>query len=159
MSDEPTGPPPTGAGPCPPAAVPGPGDAVGEGAAVAAVGLAVGLKSWSRLPMGTSTRHGRRAQITQDGPDPMIILTRRNGTRFGLNPDLIERVDETPDTVVLLVTGSRYVVQEGLDDVVALMRNARASVLTAAEESGTGQPGSRPSAGRAALRAVRGMED
>ncbi|QIM23143.1 flagellar FlbD family protein [Phycicoccus sp. HDW14] len=89
----------------------------------------------------------------------MIILTRRNGTRFGLNPDLIERVDETPDTVVLLVTGSRYVVQESLDDVVALMRDARASVLTAAEESGTGQPGSRPSAGRAALRAVRGMED
>ncbi|MGG5259667.1 flagellar FlbD family protein [Phycicoccus avicenniae] len=89
----------------------------------------------------------------------MIILTRRNGTRFGLNPDLLERVDETPDTVVLLVTGSRYVVQETLDEVVVLMRHARASVLTAAEESGTGAPGSRPGAGRAALRAVRGLED
>lgn len=159
MTDEPTGPPPTGAGPCPLALAPGPGGAVGEEGSHEACCGAVPLKSWSRLPMGTATRHGRRAQIAQDGPDPMIILTRRNGSRFGLNPDLIERVDETPDTVVLLVTGSRYVVQEGLDEVVALMRTARASVLTAAEESGTGQPGSRPSAGRAALRAVRGMED
>ncbi|MBD3784210.1 MAG: flagellar FlbD family protein [Micrococcales bacterium] len=89
----------------------------------------------------------------------MIILTRRNGTRFGINPDLIERVDETPDTVVLLVTGSRYVVQETLDDVVLIMRQSRASVLTAADESGTAQPGARSSAGRVALRAVRGMED
>lgn len=160
MTDEPAGPPPSGAGPCPLAVAPGPGAAVGEEAAtVAADGAADALKSWSRLPMGTATRHGRRAQIAQDGPDPMIILTRRNGSRFGLNPDLIERVDETPDTVVLLVTGSRYVVQETLDEVVRLMRNARASVLTAAEESGTGQPGSRPNAGRAALRAVRGLED
>lgn len=159
MTDEPAGPPHPGAGPRPCAVAPGPGDAAPEGATPSPGGDPDPLKSWSRLPMGTATRHGRRAQIAQDGPAPMIILTRRNGTRFGLNPDLIERVDETPDTVVLLVTGSRYVVQETLDDVVALMRNARASVLTAAEESGTGQPGSRPSAGRAALRAVRGMED
>lgn len=160
MTDEPTGPPPPGAGPCPLAVAPGPGAAVGEEAAIlAADGTTDALKSWSRLPMGTATRHGRRAHFAQDGPDPMIILTRRNGSRFGLNPDLIERVDETPDTVVLLVTGSRYVVQETLDEVVRLMRNARASVLAAAEESGTGQPGSRPNAGRAALRAVRGMED
>ena len=144
MTDEAAAPPPTGAGPSP---SPPAGD--GE----------VPLKSAAPLPMGTATRHGRRVQIAQDGPDPMIILTRRNGTRFGLNPDLLERVDETPDTVVLLVTGSRYIVQESLDEVVALMRSARVSVLAAVEESGTGQPGSRPNAGRAALRAVRGMED
>ncbi|WP_286175833.1 flagellar FlbD family protein [Arthrobacter sp. NEB 688] len=127
--------------------------------AIPLVGTRQDLKSWARLPMGTPTRHGRRIQNTQDGPGPMIILTRRNGTRFGINPDLVERVDETPDTIVLLVTGSRYVVQETLDEVVGIMRASRASVLHAAEESGTGQPGSRPSAGRVALRAVRGLED
>jgi len=122
---------------------------------VAAVGLAVGLKSWARLPMSTSTRHGRRAQITQDGPDPMIILTRRNGTRFGLNPDLIERVDETPDTVVLLVSGSRYVVTESLDEVSHLISEGRAEVLALAEKMRHSQVGARPEAGRAALRAIR----
>ena len=30
----------------------------------------------------------------------MITLTRLSGTVFLLNPDLIERVDSTPDTVI-----------------------------------------------------------
>ncbi|WP_051750520.1 flagellar FlbD family protein [Phycicoccus jejuensis] len=166
MTDGPSaGPPPSGAGPlaCPsgdgthdPAHDPADGPLA---PAIPLVGTRPDLKSWARLPMGTPTRHGRRIQHTQDGPGPMIILTRRNGTRFGINPDLVERVDETPDTIVLLVTGSRYVVQETLDEVVSIMRESRASVLHAAEESGTGQPGSRPGAGRVALRAVRGLED
>ncbi len=38
----------------------------------------------------------------------MITVTRRNGTAFALNPDLIERVEATPDTVITLVSGTRY---------------------------------------------------
>ena len=35
----------------------------------------------------------------------MIIVTRLNGPPFALNPDLIERADATPDTVLTLVDG------------------------------------------------------
>ena len=48
----------------------------------------------------------------------MITVTRRNGTAFALNPDLIERVEATPDTVITLVSGTRYVVTETVQTIV-----------------------------------------
>ena len=51
----------------------------------------------------------------------MITVTRRNGTTFALNPDLIERVEATPDTVVTLVSGTKYVVAETVEEIVAEM--------------------------------------
>lgn len=62
----------------------------------------------------------------------MISLTRLNGQRFALNPDLIERVDVTPDTVVTLIDGAKYLVAEGLDEVIAEIRRFRASVVAMA---------------------------
>lgn len=62
----------------------------------------------------------------------MIQLTRLNGSRFLLNSDLIERVDETPDTVVTLVDGTRYLVSEDLDTVVDEIRCHRAAILAVA---------------------------
>ena len=47
----------------------------------------------------------------------MIRLTRLNGTELALNPDLIHRAEETPDTVLTLIDGSRYVVVEPLDEL------------------------------------------
>ena len=44
----------------------------------------------------------------------MITLTRLSGSVFALNSDLIERVDSTPDTVITLVDGTKYVVLEDL---------------------------------------------
>jgi flagellar protein FlbD len=70
--------------------------------------------------------------VTQ-GWTPMIAVTRRNGTCFALNPDLIERVEATPDTVITLVGGSRYVVTETVDQVVREVRDFRAAVLAAAD--------------------------
>jgi flagellar protein FlbD len=66
----------------------------------------------------------------------MIIVTRRNGTRFALNPDLVERIEETPDTVVTLVGGVKYVVSESVEDLIAQIRDYRASVVVAAEHLG-----------------------
>ena len=60
---------------------------------------------------------------------PMIKLTRLSGSVFALNSDLIERVDATPDTVVTLVDGKKYVVTEGLDEVIDLVRRHRGEVL------------------------------
>lgn len=59
----------------------------------------------------------------------MITLTRLSGTVFALNCDLIERVDATPDTVVTLVDGKKYVVAESLDEVIDAVRRHRAEVL------------------------------
>jgi flagellar protein FlbD len=59
----------------------------------------------------------------------MIMLTRISGSRFVLNADLIERVDSTPDTVVTLVDGKKYVVLEDLLDVVAAVRRHRGEII------------------------------
>ncbi len=62
----------------------------------------------------------------------MVPLTRITGAQFALNPDLIERVDRTPDTIITLVDGAKYLVQESLEDVVAAVLGYRAQVLAAA---------------------------
>lgn len=62
----------------------------------------------------------------------MVPLTRLTGMPFALNPDLIERVDETPDTVITLVDGTKYLVRESLEDVVAAIMDYRARLLAAA---------------------------
>lgn len=48
----------------------------------------------------------------------MVELTRLNGTTFVVNSDLIETVEETPDTVVILTVGTKYVVQESSKDII-----------------------------------------
>lgn len=62
----------------------------------------------------------------------MITLTRLTGAVFALNPDLVERVDENPDTVITLVDGTKYLVRESMGEVIAAMLDYRASVLAAA---------------------------
>ncbi len=50
--------------------------------------------------------------------DVMIRLTRLNGKAFVVNAELVEILEETPDTVVTLVNGNRFVVTETVDEVV-----------------------------------------
>ena len=59
----------------------------------------------------------------------MIILTRLSGSTFALNADLIERIDATPDTVVTLVDGKKYVVTESMAEIVAAVRRHRGEIL------------------------------
>jgi flagellar protein FlbD len=59
----------------------------------------------------------------------MITVTRLNGPAFWLNPDLIERIEATPDTVVHLVGGTDYVITESVDEVIARVRESRAQVI------------------------------
>ncbi|MGR6967592.1 flagellar FlbD family protein [Geodermatophilus sp. URMC 61] len=76
----------------------------------------------------------------------MIRVTRLNGERFALNPDLVERVEGHPDTVVFLVDGTRYVVSESVEEVLVEIREYRASILATAYEMdrGTYRSPSRP---------------
>ncbi len=47
----------------------------------------------------------------------LIELHRLNGEAFLLNSDMIETIDVTPDTVLRLLNGHRYVVKEKVKDV------------------------------------------
>ena len=48
----------------------------------------------------------------------MIYLTRLNKVRVVVNSDLIKFVEDTPDTVVTLVSGEKLVVTETVEEVV-----------------------------------------
>ncbi len=64
----------------------------------------------------------------------MILLRRLNGTDIGVNADLIERVESTPDTVLTLIDGTKYIVGESAEEVVARIIEFRARILAAAEQ-------------------------
>jgi flagellar protein FlbD len=83
--------------------------------------------------------HGRAFGDIQ-GRTSVILLTRLNGPVFALNPDLVERADCTPDTVITLVDGTKYVVAESLPELVALIRQYRASVVAEAQQMTTQPP-------------------
>lgn len=63
----------------------------------------------------------------------MIQLTRLNGPGFALNPDLIQRAEATPDTVVTLVDGTKYVVAESVELLMERVLTHRASVVALAQ--------------------------
>ena len=42
----------------------------------------------------------------------MIDVIRMNDTVFTINAELIEMVEETPDTVITLTTGKKFIVKE-----------------------------------------------
>ena len=46
-----------------------------------------------------------------------------------LNPDQILSLEATPDTVISLLNGTKFVVSESPSDVVGLVRGWRASIL------------------------------
>lgn len=47
----------------------------------------------------------------------MIALTRLNGHPIMVNSDLIEQIEETPDTVITLTSGNRLIVRDSAGDV------------------------------------------
>lgn len=48
----------------------------------------------------------------------MIELTKFNDCKFTVNADIIEFVEETPDTVISLTTGKKIIVKESRNEVV-----------------------------------------
>lgn len=58
----------------------------------------------------------------------MIHLTKINNKKFVLNVDLIETVEETPDTIITLTNGHKIVVIENLDDVINKVINYKRKI-------------------------------
>lgn len=51
----------------------------------------------------------------------MIEVTRLNNKKIILNAELIESIESTPDTVLTLVTGKKFIVKEGCQEVKNLV--------------------------------------
>ena len=64
----------------------------------------------------------------------MIIVTRLNGPQFSVNPDLLHRIDATPDTVLTLVDGTKYIVEESMPQVIDLITTYRATLVARAQD-------------------------
>lgn len=67
----------------------------------------------------------------------MIRLTRMNGGEFYLNHSLIETVEESPDTLLTLSNGNRYIVLEPARVIIDRIMSRQASVLRRASPSST----------------------
>ena len=63
----------------------------------------------------------------------MIMLSRLNGVPFALNPDLIERAEATPDTVLTLCDGTKVLIAETVEELIERVRDYRAGVVSRAE--------------------------
>lgn len=59
----------------------------------------------------------------------MIEITKMNGQKVLINPDLIELVEETPDTVMTLTTGRKIIVKESRQEVKNLVKLYRKDIL------------------------------
>ncbi|MBP7347575.1 MAG: flagellar FlbD family protein [Butyrivibrio sp.] len=53
----------------------------------------------------------------------MIEVTRMDGKKILLNPNLMETVEETPDTVITLTTGRKLIVKESRQDIQNLVKS------------------------------------
>ena len=52
----------------------------------------------------------------------MIEVTKINGSKVLINPDLMELVEETPDTVITFTTGRKIIVKESRQEVKNLVK-------------------------------------
>jgi flagellar protein FlbD len=51
----------------------------------------------------------------------MVRLTRLNGKEYVVNALLIESLEATPDTLVTLVNGKKFVIKESIPEVISLL--------------------------------------
>lgn len=53
-----------------------------------------------------------------------------SGLPYTLNADLIETVEETPDTVISLTNGKKLLVKESRKDIVQLVKDYKRDIYT-----------------------------
>lgn len=59
----------------------------------------------------------------------MISVTRLRGEPLVVNAELLETVEATPDTVLTLTTGQKFVVRESVEEVVRRVIAYRRAVV------------------------------
>ena len=70
----------------------------------------------------------------------MIKVTRLNGSELVINADLIETIEERPDTIITLTNEHRFVVRESIDELLnrlaAYRQRCHPGFRSVTEESG-----------------------
>ncbi|HEY5583601.1 MAG TPA: flagellar FlbD family protein [Ruminiclostridium sp.] len=59
----------------------------------------------------------------------MIRLTKLNNSSFVLNSELIEMMESTPDTIITMANGKKYVVTESIEEVLAKVVQYKGEIL------------------------------
>lgn len=60
----------------------------------------------------------------------MIIVTRLNKTQYVINAELIETIESTPDTVISLTSGNKYIVVESYHEIIAKVVDYKRHLLS-----------------------------
>lgn len=66
----------------------------------------------------------------------MIEVTRLKGKKMMINAELIETVEETPDTVITLTNGKKFVVSESAEEVTSLVIDYKRKIFALFLDSG-----------------------
>lgn len=64
----------------------------------------------------------------------MIRLTKINGRQMALNPDLIEYIEETPDTVITLTNNDKVVVRDRMSEIIEKVIDYRRFIAGSTEK-------------------------
>ena len=59
----------------------------------------------------------------------MIEVTKLNESKVLINAELIESVEETPDTVISFVTGKKIIVKESRQEIKNLVKSYRKDIF------------------------------
>ena len=59
----------------------------------------------------------------------MIEVTKLDSHKILINPDYIEIVEETPDTVISLTTGRKVIVKESRQDIQNLVKSFKRDIF------------------------------
>lgn len=59
----------------------------------------------------------------------MVELTGMNGKEVFLNDNQIEKIEEVPETVITLMNGNKYIVEESVDEVISKIVEFKRSIL------------------------------
>lgn len=64
----------------------------------------------------------------------MIILSKLNNQEIVINSDLIETIEQTPDTVITTTTGNKYVVKETRAEIIRRIIKYKQKIQLVSEE-------------------------
>ena len=70
----------------------------------------------------------------------MILVTKLNGRKYYIKPDMIEYIDSSPDTLLCLTTGKRLNILEPPEEVVDKIVEYRRRIFSALPELGKPMP-------------------
>lgn len=63
------------------------------------------------------------------GVAALIKLNRINAAEIVINVDLIESLEETPDVVITLICGKKFVVSQNVDEIISRAVEYKARIL------------------------------